>query len=239
MFPKVAKLIILSSMLHHTNVDRLWALWQSIRPQEANFSSPYPGKSRWQSPNGTEITYQSPLHPFYKDIGTFHSPESAVSIANFGYSYEGLEYWEKSSSEMQSSVSRIINELYGPRFPDASEYWSRDGAAGQEAITRHFVEIELDVTGLDRPCSFNVYNRKQLVATFPILEQPEWGKIYGKLGIDNLTSFDYSLENISVSDVLAAKEHEPALRVEIVKVVILPSSMIVAAILITKVGRRF
>ncbi|KAL3953431.1 hypothetical protein ACCO45_013374 [Purpureocillium lilacinum] len=52
-------------MLHHSNMDRLWAYWQAVRPDEEIFQGSYSGLSRFGSPEGSTITAQSPLQPFF------------------------------------------------------------------------------------------------------------------------------------------------------------------------------
>ncbi|KAM3451774.1 hypothetical protein MY3296_005054 [Beauveria thailandica] len=104
-------------MLHHSNVDRLWAYWQAIYPEASTFNGRYQGLSRFSTLLGTMIGLDSPLQPFRQANGEWHTPRSVNSIKTFGYAYQGLEgYWNKNKSEteVQQSVVELFNSLYGP-----------------------------------------------------------------------------------------------------------------------------
>ncbi|KAM3443148.1 hypothetical protein NHJ13734_002034, partial [Beauveria thailandica] len=104
-------------MLHHSNVDRLWAYWQAIYPEASTFNGRYQGLSRFSTLSGTMIGLDSPLQPFRQANGEWHTPRSVNSIKTFGYAYQGLEgYWNKNKSEteVQQSVVELFNSLYGP-----------------------------------------------------------------------------------------------------------------------------
>ncbi|OAA39531.1 tyrosinase 2 [Beauveria brongniartii RCEF 3172] len=103
-------------MLHHSNVDRLWAYWQAIYPEASTFNGRYQGLSRFNTLSGTMIGLDSPLQPFRQAAnGDWHTSRSVNSIKTFGYTYQGLEeYWNKSETEVQQRVVELINSLYGP-----------------------------------------------------------------------------------------------------------------------------
>ncbi|OAA74566.1 tyrosinase precursor [Akanthomyces lecanii RCEF 1005] len=101
-------------MLHHSNVDRLWAYWQAMHPEASTFNGAYQGLSRFNTFAGTMIGLDSPLQPFRQTNGDWHTSRSVNSITTFGYSYQGLEYWTKSETELQQSAIQMINSLYGP-----------------------------------------------------------------------------------------------------------------------------
>ncbi|RCI16540.1 hypothetical protein L249_1799 [Ophiocordyceps polyrhachis-furcata BCC 54312] len=100
-------------MLHHSNIDRLWAYWQAIHPKEAIFSESYRGGPRFTTPQGSTIGPDSPLAPFFGPGGKPHTSKTVLSIQQFGYSYEGLEYGAKSDKEIEKSAMRMISKLYG------------------------------------------------------------------------------------------------------------------------------
>ncbi|KAM3515279.1 hypothetical protein MY11210_001020 [Beauveria gryllotalpidicola] len=102
-------------MLHHSNIDRLWAYWQAIHPEASTFNGAYQGRARFNTLSGTMIGLDSPLQPFRQANGEWHTSRSVNSIKTFGYAYQGVEYWAKSETEMKQSVVEIINSLYGPK----------------------------------------------------------------------------------------------------------------------------
>lgn len=87
-------------MLHYGNIDRLWSFWQVIHPDQPFFQDSYQGGSRFTSRSGTIINSKSPLQPFFAPGGEVMTTESVASIQDFGYSYEGLEYWAKTPEKM-------------------------------------------------------------------------------------------------------------------------------------------
>lgn len=99
-------------MAHHANVDRLWAYWQTLRPEHSIFLTPYPGRARFSTPANTTIDANSPLQPFFHRGGGFHSTASVRSIWDLGYGYEGLEWWlNRPVEETRQRVVNIVNRL--------------------------------------------------------------------------------------------------------------------------------
>jgi len=84
--------------LHHANVDRLFALWQAIYPDEY-----LPTISSDGGP-----TENTELYPFRKTENEYWTSKSARDTKAFGYTYPELV---KSS---QQSVTAAVNTLYGP-----------------------------------------------------------------------------------------------------------------------------
>ncbi|KAH7311503.1 tyrosinase [Stachybotrys elegans] len=168
-------------MLHHTNVDRLWAYWQFIKPQQSSFTGSYSGGSRFSTPSRTSIGPQSPLKPFFAAPGKFHTSESVKSIKNFGYTYEGLEYWKKSDQQMQKDAIALINRLYAPKS-------SGKRKRSDEPDTRYFAQLKVDVEQLDRPCSIDIYTNTTSVGSFIVLKQPATGFFNGEFTLDKVAN---------------------------------------------------
>lgn len=203
-------------MLHHTHVDRLWAYWQFMRPGQASFTGSYRGGARWQSRSGTTITQDSPLHPFYAAQGRFHTPRSVSSIKGKGYTYEGLEYWRKSDSQMQKDATAVVNRLYGTGSTGRGRLLKRDENSEVEEETRFFAQIEVDVEDLERPCSINAYVDDDLVGELVVLRQPETGKWFGKFDLDEAPHADPTKES-SETVKTVVKGLVKQIRIEIVK----------------------
>jgi tyrosinase len=166
-------------MLHHANVDRLWAYWQAMRPADAIFSDSYKGGSRYSTPAGSEITPDSPLEPFHDANGEFHTTRSISSIKRFGYSYNGLEYWTKSDAQMSQEAKRLVNRMYG----------YVDGATvhplGQGSKARRYsARIVLDVANVERPCSINIHISRHTAGSLIVMAQPTSGLFHGTVPLD-------------------------------------------------------
>jgi tyrosinase len=201
-------------MLHHTQVDRLWAYWQAMRPSQASFSGTYRGGSRWQTRSGTTISPDSPLQPFYASAGKFHTSRSVASIRGKGYTYGALEYWRKSDAQMQKDATARINRLYGSGA--SARMLKRDEDADGHEATRFFAQVEVELEELERPCSINAYVDDKLVGELVVLGQPATGKWYGKFGLDEAPDADPSLDlGKTVGGVV--KDLLKSIRLEIIK----------------------
>ncbi|KAK5105825.1 hypothetical protein LTR62_002105 [Meristemomyces frigidus] len=96
--------------LHHCNVDRLFALWQSQNPSAYGGSQPAPHDT-WTIAQGTTQDANSPLTPFLKDgNGNFWTTNEVKDWTTFGYTYP--EFSDSDGS--QGAIASFINKLYGP-----------------------------------------------------------------------------------------------------------------------------
>ncbi|KAF5682087.1 tyrosinase precursor [Fusarium circinatum] len=203
--------------LHHANVDRLWAYWQAMHPSQSTFTGSYSGGARYSTPQGTRITPSSPLNPFYKSRGNFHTSDSVKSIKGFGYTYAGLEYWHMSASQLSSSARTTINRLYGSgssRRRDVEERGLIEERAGA-STTRYFANVQLDVTEVERPAQVNVYVSGKLVGGLVVMRQPAEGIVHGSFSADQAADAPQLLAACSPTKVADAVTS--GLQVEIVK----------------------
>ncbi|KAK4190860.1 putative tyrosinase [Podospora australis] len=103
-------------MLHHTNVDRLFAMWQTIHyASPITFLNTTSG-GQFATPKGTVITADSPLKPFFSDTDNlkFHTSNSVANISTFGYSYQDDAPWGNLDAESRADFVRgRVNSLYG------------------------------------------------------------------------------------------------------------------------------
>lgn len=83
-------------MLHHTNVDRLIALWQAIYPNSSIFNVVDYAGALYGTAAGN-VSADTPLKPFHDTPGDgdgvdgFHTSRSVRDIAVFGYTYPELQ----------------------------------------------------------------------------------------------------------------------------------------------------
>ncbi|PHH88646.1 hypothetical protein CDD83_7264 [Cordyceps sp. RAO-2017] len=156
-------------MLHHANVDRLWAFWEVIRPNLASFRRPYAGHSRFTTPAGTIIRPNSPLQPFFAPRGVPHTSDSVVSFRKFGYSYPGLEDGG-SQEEQRHHAIRHMRELYG-ETQDAPRHASR-----QIFMAHMNINVE-DIPF--RPAQIHVFLCGRHAGSIPVLSKPSHGRLHG------------------------------------------------------------
>jgi tyrosinase len=177
--------------MHHAQVDRMWAFWEAIMPSSPLFTASYKGQSRFNSKSGSTITPDSPLQPFYQANGKFHTSNTVKSIQGMGYSYQGIEYWQKSQAQIKSSVTTIINQLYGPnsgKKRNAPRDFLSDIVTDVENLikTRYFAKISVNVTEVTvRPAEINVYVGGQKAGSLIVMKLPAEGTVNGGFTIDN------------------------------------------------------
>lgn len=167
-------------MLHHTNVDRLWAYWSAMNPSLSVFTGSYSGGARWSSRSGASISPSSGLAPFYNAKGQLYTSQSVASIQGFGYTYAGVEYWKKSAAQMKADVTATINRLYGKV---QGKKRSNDKRA-PATTTRYFVSVELEVSDIPRPAELIVYVGGARAGSMVIMQQPVSGITHGEFGLD-------------------------------------------------------
>ncbi len=99
--------------LHHTNIDRLFAMWQAINPQ--SYVAPTINTvGNYVVPKGFVDTADSSLLPFHSDNATiFWTSNGVRSVRTFGYAYRDVIDWNTTQSALASDVRANINRLYG------------------------------------------------------------------------------------------------------------------------------
>ncbi|KND89565.1 Tyrosinase [Tolypocladium ophioglossoides CBS 100239] len=169
-------------MLHHANVDRLWAYWQALRPDQDIFNYSYKGLSRFATPGGTLISPRSPLTPFFAPHRVPLTTESVRSIKSFGYSYQELEYWKKSPAQMKQDATVLINRLYSTG--SASRRSSPRGQPPQ--VRRYFAQVHLDRAEVEKPCQVNLYLDGNKAGSLVVMNQPADGVLTAGLPLDEV-----------------------------------------------------
>ncbi|KZT39062.1 Di-copper centre-containing protein [Sistotremastrum suecicum HHB10207 ss-3] len=105
--------------LHHCNVDRLFAIWQTLNP-DAWFR-----KQHLIIAGQEPVTSRTPLAPFHTDTkGTYFSSDLARDWTQYGYTYPELQHWlpkyivdGKLNRELYvQDVTDQITSLYQPTY---------------------------------------------------------------------------------------------------------------------------
>lgn len=175
-----------------------------MKPTEASFKGSYEGSSRFATRDGATITPNSPLRPFFATSQQRHTVKSVESIRNFGYTYEGLEYWRKTAAQLKADATALINRKYGPAQLKLL-------AVEAQPQVHYFVRAQLKLEELERPCSLNFYINSTKVGTLSLLAQPPRGPFNGKFALGGTTATPDN-KNETLTEVLES------IRVEINKV---------------------
>ncbi|TLD13239.1 uncharacterized protein PgNI_03926 [Pyricularia grisea] len=115
--------------LHHTNLDRLFALWQVVHPDV--WIEPQPASMASYTTSAGEImTSRTLLAPFFADVnGTFWTSDTVRDPEVFQYNYKetsGARFTGKPQTEDETAaqirVISTINRLYGQSSPARLAY---------------------------------------------------------------------------------------------------------------------
>ncbi|KAK3401603.1 hypothetical protein B0T20DRAFT_118549 [Sordaria brevicollis] len=150
-------------MLHHTNTDRLVALWQAIYYKNATFTSASPSGGQLGTKAGTTLTADSPLKPFHAEFpantssgnqppsdtgGYFHTSSSVADLRTFGYTYPELNTdWMMSDKEtLAAHVRKAVNKLYGTSDDGSADGQGQGGSSKRDVQEESHLEDTLDGT---------------------------------------------------------------------------------------------
>lgn len=107
--------------LHHANVDRLFALWQAIRPG-VQMTTKSPGTPTYANVviNGLPAdTTSTNLYPFKHKSGAYWTSRDVPdvkSIWKYGYGFDELQcsFASMTTEALREQVVKQVNTLYGP-----------------------------------------------------------------------------------------------------------------------------
>lgn len=106
--------------LHHTNVDRLIAIWQALNP--SSWVGPHAARlASFTNQAGAILDDRTDLMPFYRDYeGTFWTSETARETLPFGYVYDDtadVSLSGPSDPEALEALRGVVNRKYGQSSP--------------------------------------------------------------------------------------------------------------------------
>jgi hypothetical protein len=116
--------------LHHTNVDRLMAMFQATHPNL--YLSPAPRTETYALSGPGPDDLSTPLYPFrHPDAREWTSDDvkTAESIFTYGYAYPEVPQG-RSGDSLRTFTIQKVNELYGPKPGDPSFQGAKSGVPG-------------------------------------------------------------------------------------------------------------
>ena len=110
-------------VLHHTNVDRLIAMWQALNP--TSWVDPHVAwLPSFTNQAGVILDDTSALTPFYANLeGDFWTSKTARDTLPFGYVYNdtaAVSLTGPSDAEALNALRKVINQKYGQYSPSLS-----------------------------------------------------------------------------------------------------------------------
>ncbi|KAF1842823.1 Di-copper centre-containing protein [Cucurbitaria berberidis CBS 394.84] len=100
-------------MLHHANVDRLFALYQAAHPNSTMEPFKLRNGNRFLE-DGQMVNNRTALLPFRKESGDFWTTKDCWNHTVLGYTYPETQPWKYDSDEdYRVAIKAIISNLYG------------------------------------------------------------------------------------------------------------------------------
>ncbi|OAX83288.1 hypothetical protein ACJ72_02361 [Emergomyces africanus] len=122
--------------LHHTNVDRVVALWQALHPESYVEPLVNSGGDFMKKP-GTMEDDETPFAPFRDPDNEFYNAGTARTLSTFGYTYPEIQDWNGVTPEqLARSVRMAVNQLYN-RPGDNNKNRKRHTALTARAAHHH------------------------------------------------------------------------------------------------------
>ncbi|KAL7267388.1 hypothetical protein RUND412_010029 [Rhizina undulata] len=109
--------------MHHCNVDRLYALWQTLHPG-VHVVEQQSVMDTISEPVGKAQNEKTPLYPFRQRGGKYFTSEDVQrwdSIYEFGYTYPELPaklFNPDDQGRLKKYCTEKVNELYAPKDPN-------------------------------------------------------------------------------------------------------------------------
>ena len=124
-------------MLHHVNVDRIFAMWQVL--YNDSYVEPMPAVYPSHTTSAGEVQdIGTPLTPFYANETTFWTSETARDYEVFGYTY--AEVATKNRTELITSINRLYTHYSPAIMPMTMKRRRRRSAGyGDVMVTDHNV----------------------------------------------------------------------------------------------------
>ncbi|KAF2793120.1 Di-copper centre-containing protein [Melanomma pulvis-pyrius CBS 109.77] len=100
-------------LLHHCNVDRLFALWQVVNPDKWFVPESVKDKGNFVLADNQIVDGNTPLSPFWTTSTTFWTSNDVQDTISLGYAYPETQSWlYSSSSSYRTAVNATIAQLY-------------------------------------------------------------------------------------------------------------------------------
>ncbi|TVY83497.1 Tyrosinase [Lachnellula suecica] len=132
-------------MLHHANIDRLFAMWQVLNPD--SYVVPTPAATNtYNFKAGQTLDSQSDLTPFHNPSGAFWNSDTVRDTKTFGYAYP--ETSAGTGVNVTDQVLKAVNNLYGDKTTNGTD----EGIQSRDTTTNHrewIVNLKVDKHALN------------------------------------------------------------------------------------------
>ncbi|KAK4179427.1 putative tyrosinase [Triangularia setosa] len=213
-------------MLHHCNVDRLVAMWQTIYYKNSMFTGNSSSSGQFGTPKGTVITADSPLKPFFRGPSAtndnttaggpleFHTSNTVANISVFGYTYPELPDWNLPAETRAGQVRAKVNALYGDKAGDDGATTLDTGPLnrmGKGKIMDYWmVEMSVergDLAGL-LPATVSLFIKGEVIGRVSLLGMPCEGVERQEVPVQDVKVGNGTLKDVDRGSVVEYLEKE-------------------------------
>lgn len=214
-----------SSMLHHSNVDRLVAMWQTIHYDDAIFTGTANSTGQYATLKDSPVTADSPLKPFFTSNMTFHTSRSVANITAFGYTYPEMPDWAMPPEARANHVRAQVNSLYSGRGANgvgltraAALSLNTNKAGGIRPQSKsepqpknnyyYTAEIAVDRSELALPAMLRLVVGGRVVGRLSLLAMPREGTVAVSLPLRDVLIGNRSVRDFPVGKVVLFLQRE-------------------------------
>ncbi|TVY93845.1 Tyrosinase [Lachnellula willkommii] len=119
-------------MLHHANIDRLFAMWQVVNPDSYVVPTAATADT-YNFATGDTLDSQSILTPFHDTSGNYWNSDTVRDTHTFGYAYP--ETNGGSDVNVTDQVLKAINALYGDKTTNGTD--GNNTPQRRDAVVNH------------------------------------------------------------------------------------------------------
>lgn len=166
-------------MLHHSNVDRLIAMWQAIYYNDSTMNTTGVSHGTFGTKEGSIVDADSPLKPFFDPKLNYYTSRSASSIKAFGYTYPEINDWSTRPDELAAFVTGRVNDLYGPGVDTSPRSGPKaKNVANSSKQIAYSAELRVERSDVPLPCTIDLRLDNDVLGRMSLLSMPVRGMSY-------------------------------------------------------------
>jgi len=171
--------LTLPSMLHHSNVDRLIAMWQAIYYNASTMNTTGVSHGTFGTKEGSTVDVDTPLKPFFDNKLNYYTSRTASRIKDFGYTYPEINDWSTSPDELAAYVTSRVNDLYGQGLDSGPRSGPRRRAkSSSQQPVAYSAEIRVERSDVPLPCTIDLRLGYHVLGRMSLLSMPTGGMSY-------------------------------------------------------------
>lgn len=190
-------------MLHHSNVDRLVAMWQVISYNETMFTGTANSTGQFATIENSTITSDSPLKPFFDENMSFHTSNSVANISKFGYTYPEMPDWGMPPEARAGHVRAQVNSLFSRGVNSLGQTRGLNRAGRFFNLTNYYTaEITVDRCEMPLPSIMRLMVGRKAVGRLSLLGMPSEGMVSVSLPIQDMLIGNQSMRDLPLQRVV-------------------------------------